>query len=153
MLRALIAISLSLALFSCDGELVTADTWPSNRTIDREGGSLYLRELLVTIPRDAISDGAITFRITEEEIWIPGALSAAYRVLPEGISDLKALLTWRIHIEDLPQGVYFVDLAVARAVDGEWVPLADTSPDPITGQVSGATTKTGIFALISQKPL
>lgn len=152
MLRFLIVLSLSLLLAGCDGELVSADTWPSNRTIGGEGGSLSLRELLVTI-QQGVLDEAISFRVTEEEALIPGGLGVTYRVHPDDLTGLEVMMTWRIRIEDLPQGVYFVDLAVARAEGGEWVPLADTSPDPVAGQVSGVTDGTGVFTLIQLSEL
>lgn len=152
MARLISIMLLCLGLAGC-GELVNSGNWPSNRTLGIAGGSLALDQIELTVPGNALGHST-TFKIIDidEEAPLEGALGPVYRIHPEGVQELDATVTWYITVDDLPGGVYFIDLAVARAEDGadgmEWVPLAAPFLDPIAGVVRGHTDRTGVFALI-----
>ena len=137
---------LMCCLLSACGQLVDADNWTSNRTLASGGGSLSLGRVVFSVPQGVL-DEQVTLRITAEEVTVPGALGTAYRVHPNDLPGLHATVTWHYEIGDLPDGVYFVELAVARLGGDSWVPLSGRHVDPVAGIVRGETDSTGVFAL------
>lgn len=146
MQRSLPISILCLALFGC-GELETSDSLTSNRTLGQRGGSLSLDDLTLTIPVDVLAE-PVTFQMTLEEAPSPGPMGLVYRISPDDVPALDAIMTWRIGVDDMPDGVYFVDLALARAEGDEWIPLEGRVVDPVSAVVRGRTHLTGLFTLI-----
>lgn len=149
MTRPITILVLSLVLAGCGGELVSSGNWPSNRTLGEAGGTVSLDNVEMTVPANVL-DRSTTFRIIdlEEEAPLEGALGPVYRIYPDDVPNFDARLTWHITIDDLPDGVFFVELAVACADGGEWIPLAAPFLDPVAGVVGGRIDRTGTFTLV-----
>lgn len=144
------ALLLGLWLLPACDELVDAEGWPSNRTLDENGGTVALDRVSVEVYRSSAREGT-NLRLEEADpATVPsGAVAEAYTLILSGAPDFElAAITYRIDVEELPDSIYFVDLTLARAEEGEWVPL-ETTLDPVHGIMIAQLYLPGTYAIVS----
>jgi hypothetical protein len=145
----------TLLLVASCGELVHPDTYQGNRTIGPGGGVIDLDRLRVGIPADILGRD-LTFRLEEVDgAELPGgALGPAYRLLPAELPGSLMIaglrVTYRFDLEEVPPGIYYVELAVARLEGDEWRPLDALSWDPLAGEITGYSPGSGVFSLVAE---
>lgn len=151
---ALVVLLGALVLSACS-ELVDAESWTSNRTFETWGGTVALDRLSV----DVLGEGEVLgagvpsgthIRIVEADSKeVPsGALAESYSILLSGAKRLgSAQAVYQLDMEELPEGVYFVDVVLARVEAGEWEPIP-SMVDPIAGQIEATIHDAGTYSVI-----
>lgn len=147
----LILVLVALSQASC-GDLVDLDSWPSNRTFTEGGGGMVqLDRLTLTIGRDGVPSGTHVRIVQADDSKVPvGALAESYEILLEGAPRFAdAYVAFAFDLEELPEGVYYVHLVLAKAEGGTWVPLSSLQ-DPISGLVKAPVSEPGVYGLIQK---
>ncbi len=139
----------ALILGSCD-DLADLESWTSNRTFEDGGGEVQLDRCTLVVGRSGVPVGTHIRIVDAQPAQTPeGGLAQAYSVLVDGTTQLvDSYLVYQFDLEEVPEGLYFVDLVLAQADAGQWNVLPSVQ-DPISGNVTAKVTKPGVYSLIA----
>lgn len=147
----LVLALVALSQASC-GDLVDLDSWPSNRTFTEGGGGIVqLDRFTLTIGREGVPYGTHVRIVEADDSKVPaGALAESYEILMDGAPEFSdAYVTYSFDLEELPEGIYYVHLILAKAEGGKWVPLPSLQ-DPISGLMKAPLSAPGVYGLIQE---